>query len=156
MPPVTFRASETFVASPDHAFATVLPAPLPEIFDRRHLALPPIREVRDQDGEWAVPGQTRTIVLSDGATMHERLVAVQAPDGFDYELTGLGGPLGLLVSRVEGRWSFDAAGGGTRVTWTWEVHPRSLLARPAVLALRVLWAGYARLGLERVGRLVEA
>lgn len=156
MPPVTFRASETFASSPDHAFATVLPAPLPAIFDRPHLALPPIREVRDQDGAWERPGQTRTIVLSDGATMHERLVAVQAPDGFDYELTGLGGPLGLLVRRVEGRWAFDAAGGGTRVTWTWEVHPRSLLTRPAVLALRVLWGGYARLGLERVGRLVEA
>lgn len=154
MPPVTFRASETFASSPAHAFATVIEAPLPAIFDRRHLALPPIREVREQTGAWSRPGQTRTIVLSDGATMHERLVAVQEPDRFDYELTGLSGPLGLLVRRVEGRWAFEAAGGGTRVTWTWQVHPRSPLTRPAVLALRVLWGGYARLGLERVGGLV--
>ena len=156
MPPVTFRASRTSACSPDHAFAVVLPAPLTEIFDRRHLALPPISEVRDQDGPWERPGQTRTIVLADGATMHERLVAVQAPGGFDYELTGLSGPLGLLVRRIEGRWAFDAAGGGTLVTWTWTVHPRGPLARPAVLALRALWDGYARLGLERVERLVEA
>lgn len=155
MPPVAFTASETFAASPTHTFSTVLPAPLPGLFDRRYAALPPIREVRDQTGAWAEVGETRTIVLSDGGTMRERLVAVDAPRSFDYELTGLTGPLGLLARRVEGRWAFDAAGGGTRVTWSWQVHPRTPLALPAVLALRVMWHGYARLGLQRVGRLVE-
>ncbi|MCW2866261.1 MAG: hypothetical protein JWR20_449 [Marmoricola sp.] len=154
MRPVTFTASETYAASPTTAFAAVLRAPLPGLFDRRHAALPPITQVRDQDGEWAEVGQTRTIVLADGGTMSERLVAVEAPDHFDYELTRLRGPLGLLVRRVEGRWAFDAAGGGTRVTWSWQVHPRTPLAVPAVLAIRAMWHGYARLGLQRVGQLL--
>ncbi|ROR90732.1 SRPBCC family protein [Nocardioides aurantiacus] len=154
MPPVTFTQSATFATSPARAFATVLPAPLPGLFDRRYVALPRIREVRDQVGEWAEPGQTRTIVLADGSRMHERLVGVEAPGHFDYELSGLTGPLALLARRVEGRWAFEAAGGGTRVTWSWQVHPRSPLVRPAVLALRVMWAGYARLGLQRVGQLL--
>ena len=154
MPPVTFTASETYPSSPDDAFAAVLPAPLPGLFDRRHLALPPITEVRDQHGDWSTPGETRTIVLSDGATMRERLVAVRAPHHFDYELGDLTGPLGLVVRRVEGRWAFEAAGGGTRVTWSWQVHPRSPLTRPAVLVVRAMWNGYARLGLQRVGQLL--
>ena len=47
-----------------------------------------------------------------------------------------------------------AAGGGTRVTWSWQVHPRTPLAVPAVLAIRAMWRGYARLGLQRVGQLL--
>ena len=154
MPPVTFSASETYASPTQQAFDAVLPAPLPGIFDRRHLALPPITEVHDQTGDWSRPGETRTIVLSDGASMRERLVAVEPPHRFDYELDALTGPLGLLVRRVEGRWAFEPAGGGTRVTWSWQVHPRSPLTRPAVLAVRAMWNGYARLGLQRVGQLL--
>jgi hypothetical protein len=154
MPPVTFAASQTFATSPRTAFDTVLAAPLPGLFDRRYAALPPISQIRDQAADWAEVGQTRTIVLSDGGTMRERLVALEAPHRFDYELTRLRGPLGLLVRRVQGRWAFDPAGGGTRVTWRWQVHPRTPLALPAVLALRVMWRGYARLGLQRVGQLL--
>ncbi len=152
--PVAFTASQTFATSPAHTFATVLPTPLPALFDRRYAALPPIREVRDQTGAWSEVGETRRIVLSDGGTMREQLVAVDAPHSFGYELTGLTGPLALLARRVEGRWAFDAAGGGTRVTWSWQVHPRTPLALPAVLALRLMWRGYARLGLQRVGQLL--
>lgn len=154
MQPVLFSADETFASSPSAAFGAVLRAPLPGLFDRRYAALPPITQVQDQTGEWEHVGQTRLIVLSDGGTMLERLVAVEAPDRFDYELTRLRGPLGLLVRRVEGRWAFDAAGGGTRVTWSWQVHPRTPLAVPAVLAIRAMWRGYARLGLQRVGQLL--
>ena len=89
MQPVTFSADETFASSPATTFDAVLRAPLPGLFDRRYAALPPITQVIDQSGEWEHAGQTRTLVLSDGGTLLERLVAVEAPDRFDYELTRL-------------------------------------------------------------------
>ena len=67
--PLTLRASRSIPVPVDVAYAAVLPMPLPRIFSRRYLALPPIKEVRDQDGEWGTLGQGRTIVLADRGTM---------------------------------------------------------------------------------------
>ena len=88
--------------------------PLPELFRRRRLAIPPIKEVRGQAGEWGTVGQTRTIVTSDGGTMLETLTSDRAP--VRLRLHDLAGPrpdeaVGELS--VDGRWSFESAGTGT-------------------------------------------
>jgi hypothetical protein len=131
------------------AFDRVLVHPPPDLFSRRMLAIPPIREVRDQDGTWGRVGQTRTIVTSDGGTMRETLTSVERPDHFGYTLGDLHGPMKPLVERVEGRWSFEPAGTGTRITWAWDVTPTG----PGRLAMPVfgrMWRGYARQALEEI------
>ena len=50
--PLTLLASRSIPVAVDVAYAAVLPMPLPRIFSRRYLALPPIAEVREQNGEW--------------------------------------------------------------------------------------------------------
>ena len=87
------------------------------------LAIPPIREVRDQVGPWGEVGQTRTIVLADGGTMRETLTSVERPHRFGYAIGDVRGPMRPLVERVEGRWTFEPAGTGTRITWPWDVTP---------------------------------
>ncbi len=148
------EASRAVPVEHEKALGLVLPAPLPQIFDRRYAAIAPIAEVRDQRGAWDAPGQTRTIVLGDGATMRETLTAVEAPASFSYKITPLSGPLKLLVGHVAGRWSFAPAGTGTRITWSWDVTPTS---RPASLAMPVfgrMWKGYARQSLESLEHLL--
>lgn len=131
------------------AFDRVLPHPLPEIFARRRLAIPPIREVRDQAGTWGEVGQTRTIVLADGGSMRETLTSVERPQSFGYVIGDVHGPMKPLVTRVEGRWSFEPAGTGTRITWAWDVSP-TRAGRPAMPLFARMWRGYARQALEEI------
>ena len=76
-----------------------MPAPLELIFHRRYAALPPVREVRDQQGTWGTVGQTRTIVLADGGTMHEELTSGVSGREFGYRISQVTGPMKALVSR---------------------------------------------------------
>jgi len=132
------------------AFDAVLPLPLPTLFSRRYAALPAIREVRDQDGDWGSVGQTRTILLADRSTMRETLVSVVRPDSFGYRIDQLHGPLRPLASSVDGLWTFEEAGTGVRVTWAWTVHPATAATALLMPAFGRMWQGYARQALEQL------
>ncbi|OIJ23780.1 SRPBCC family protein [Nocardioides luteus] len=148
------ESSRAVPVEPEKALDLVLPAPLPRIFGRRYAAITPIAEVRDQAGDWSSAGETRTIVLADGATMRETLTAIDAPTSFSYEITPLSGPLKLLVGHVAGRWSFAPAGTGTRITWSWDVTPTSSAASFAMPVFGWMWKGYARQSLESLEELL--
>ena len=140
---VTLTHSRTYPVAVDDAFDAVLPLPLPQLFRRRYAAIPAIREVRDQAGAWATPGQTRTIVLADGGTMRETLVEVDRPRRFGYRIEELTGPLKPLVETIDGSWTFAPAGTGCRITWAWDLHPRGTLGTAAMPLLGRMWQGYA-------------
>ena len=110
----------------------------------------------EQVGEWGTQvGQTRRIHLSDGGTTFETLTSIDAPRSFGYELSQITGPLKLVVDGVRGQWSFATEGDGTRVTWTWDVDPRSPLTVPVVLLLRVFWKTYATKALVACEQMVR-
>ncbi|MFC4782956.1 SRPBCC family protein [Nocardioides sp. MAHUQ-72] len=153
--PVVLRESRVVAAPVERAFDVLLPHPLTEIFGHRYAAIPPIREVRDQDGAWGSGvGQSRTIVLADGATMREELTSLDRPRSFGYRITGVTGVMKVLVGSVEGLWSFEPAGTGVRIGWQWTVHPASRAASPAMPVFGLMWHGYARRALARVDSLL--
>jgi hypothetical protein len=152
--PLRLEISRAVPVTVEQAWDAVLPAPLERIFSRRYGALPPVRTVRDQDGAWGRVGQTRTVVLADGGTMHEELTGVAAHQQFDYRITDVTGPMKALVSTVDGRWSFTPVGTGVRVTWAWTVQPASSGAALAMPVFGRLWRGYARQALEQVETLL--
>ena len=78
---VHFARSRTFPAGVKRAFEELLPYELDRLFDRRYVAIPPIKGVRDQGGPWGTPGQTRTVLLTGGGSMRETLREVTAPHG---------------------------------------------------------------------------
>ncbi|MBZ5737768.1 SRPBCC family protein [Nocardioides mangrovi] len=141
-------ASRSYPVGVARAFDAVLPLPLPFLFSRRYAALPPIREVRDQDGEWGALGQTRTIVLADGGTMRETLTGLDRPASFGYRIDQVSGPMRPLASSIDGLWTFEKAGTGVRVTWSWTVHPSSSATALLMPAFARMWRGYARQALE--------
>ena len=149
MATVTLSQSRAAPVPLDEAFDRVLPHPLPEIFRRRRLAIPPIREVRDQAGEWGTVGQTRTIATADGGTMLETLTSIDRPHSFGYTISDVRGPMKPLVASADGLWSFEAAGTGTRITWTWVLTPTAA-GRVVMPAFGAMWRGYARQALEEV------
>ena len=63
--------SRTFAVAVDEAYRIVAPMPLPGLFVRGFLAIPAIREVRDQTGpEWGTErGHSRDLVMADGGTV---------------------------------------------------------------------------------------
>jgi hypothetical protein len=132
------------------AFDAVLPLPLPLLFGRRYAALPAIREMRDQAGEWADAGQTRTIVLADRSTMRETLVSVVRPESFGYRIDRVHGPMRPLASAIDGLWTFERAGTGVRITWSWTVHPSTAATALLMPAFGRMWQGYARQALEQL------
>ncbi|MGH3558353.1 MAG: SRPBCC family protein [Mycobacterium sp.] len=146
--------SRAIPLSVDDAFSGTLPLPLPSIFRRWYGPIPPIRQVRDQTGEWGAVGQTRTVMLAGGGSMREQLTSVDPPRSFGYTLTHITGPMAALAGRVDGAWVFAAAGTGATVTWRWTIHARSVLAAPLLPVLGRLWKGYARQALEELSVLL--
>ncbi len=151
--PVVVEQSRAIPVEVRRAFDVTLSVPLTTIFARRFAALPPIREVRDQDGTWGRVGQTRVVVTTDGGTMREQLTEVDAPHSFSYRLGDITGPLRPLVESIDGRWSFDPKGTGTLVTWRWTLYPRGAGARVLPLLTR-MWRGYARQALEELSEVL--
>ena len=135
--------SRSYPVDVEQAFDRLLPHDLALVFSRRYAAIPPIRSTRDQSGTWSTPGQTRTIVLSDGGTMQEELIAVERPTRFGYRISRVTGPLKPLVTTIDGEWRFEPAGTGVRITWSWVVHPSGIGA-VAMPVFGRMWQGYAR------------
>src|SRR4051794_31233422 len=143
-------ASRTYPVPFERAFDELLTTPLPELFARRYAALPPIREVRDQTGEWGTVGQTRTIVLADRGTLRETLVSVDRPRSFGYRISDVTGPMKPLASSIDGLWTVEEAGTGVRITWAWTLHPASAAAGLLMPAFARMWRGYARQALDEL------
>jgi Polyketide cyclase / dehydrase and lipid transport len=138
------QQSRVIPVSVDDAFAGTLPIPLTTVFSRWYGPIGPVKEVRDQHGEWDSVGQTRTVLLSPTGSFHEELTSLDPPHSFGYALTGITGPLGLLVGRAEGAWTFVPSGTATTITWSWNIHAASGLAGPFLPVLGRVWKGYAR------------
>jgi hypothetical protein len=145
--PTTVEQSRAIPITCAQAFDGTLSIPLDVIFSRRYALLPPIKQVRGQDGIWGRVGQSRTVVTTDGGTMREVLTNVDAPLSFGYRLSDITGPLRPLVDSIDGTWEFVPCGTGTKVTWRWVLHPRGpgTLVMPLIASM---WRGYARQALE--------
>lgn len=146
--PRVVEQSHVVPVDPGVAFRGTLPISLPEIFGRWYGPIPPIKEVRDQTGEWDAAGRTRTIVLAGGGAAREELISVEPPRSFGYRLTDIRGPMALLVDSVTGEWTFTPAGGGTEITWRWAIYPKSTLTAPTLPLFGALWKRYARRALR--------
>jgi hypothetical protein len=145
---VKVSESRTVPVPLEAAYAGTATVPLPDIFSHRHLALPPVVGVENQDGQWAREvGQTRTIRTSDRGSLHETLKVLEPPHRFGYRIDQIRGPMRPLVRHLDGEWSFVPTASGTSITWTWELTPTSRLTRPAVAVVGRMWRGYARYAL---------
>jgi hypothetical protein len=141
--PYVVSSSTVVGATPEVVFDAVLAASLPELFPQRSGPIPPVRECTGQQGEWGQRGQTRTVVLADGSTNLETLVAADRPDSYRYRLSDFTGPMQALVRSIDGEFSCAAEGTGTRVTWSWRMHATNPVSRVLLPGLGFFWRRYA-------------
>jgi len=131
----------------EEAYFGTLPIPLTTIFSHWYGPIAPIAEVREQQGAWGTVGQTRVVALRGGGVMREEMTTVDPPRSFGYAITGITGPLALLVDRADGEWTFTPSGAGppaTTVTWHWNIRAASPVTAPLLPVVGLLWRGYAR------------
>jgi hypothetical protein len=145
---VVLEQSRAIPVTTEDAFAKTMPVNLPELFNRWYGPIPPIKAVRGQTGQWNSFGETREILLTGGGGMHERLTLVDPPRAFGYRISELRGPLSPIIEHVDGLWSFEPSGTGTRVTWTWTVYATSVFTAPLLPLFGKIWRGYAAQALE--------
>jgi hypothetical protein len=138
-------SSSTVVQAPvEVAFDGVMNAPLEELFPHRAGIIPPVKECTGQVGPWARVGQTRSVVTSDGNSNTETLVTYDRAGGlYQYRLSDLTGPLKALVASVDGQFTYVPEGTGTRVTWSWNLHPTSAVSRALLPVMGFFWRQYA-------------
>jgi Polyketide cyclase / dehydrase and lipid transport len=150
--PLTVQQSREMPVDVQQAFDGTRPMPLPTLFRRWYGPIPPISRVSNQIGNWDAVGQTRTLFLTGGGSLHEELTSVDPPHAFGYILSDIKGPLAPLVGKVDGEWLFAPTAAGTTVTWRWTIHPRSRLSAATLPVFGWLWRGYARQSLEELER----
>jgi hypothetical protein len=148
--PLVVEQSRAIPVTSEAAFTGTVPMPLPTLFRRWYGPIPPIRAVVDQAGDWDAVGKSRTIVLTGGGSMREQLTSYDPPRSFGYTLSDVKGPMAPIVARVEGLWSFEPVGTGTKVTWRWTIYPRSAFTARVLPVFGRLWRGYARQSLEEL------
>jgi hypothetical protein len=155
----TARAEGFAPANPDRTFAIVTPSD-PTRFFPKYGPLPAVVAVRDQTGAWDAAGQSRTLELSDGSTIVERLTVVESPRRFAYRLSDFTGRFGSLVAFAESDWDFDASVEGTRIRWNYSFHAQPKRGWIVRLIVRLFWAPYMKKVLPgfiaEVGRVAKA
>jgi uncharacterized protein YndB with AHSA1/START domain len=140
------------VAAPlAEVFATVV-ATDPPAFYPRFGPLPAVVRVSEQSDEFDVVGAQRRLHLSDGGSVVETVVEVDAPRRHVYELSRFQKLFGSLVSGGRAEWTFAHDSEGTRIRWAYSFFP--LPGRGAVvhLIVRLFWAPYMRSVLPPIAR----
>lgn len=148
--------SATLPGTPDAAYDAVLDAPLEEILGHRAGLIPPITGCSGQDGPWGTVGQTRTIEMADGGRVLETLVVAERGTDYRYRISDIRGPMRPLVAGIDGRFAFEPAGAGSRVTWSWDMHPTNTVTRLMLPVMGLLWHRWARTMFDRLTERVTA
>jgi len=149
---VRVEQSRTLPVSPEQAFRGIIEMDVPTMFRRRYGPIPPILNVSGRDaGDWrGTAGQTRVLELGPWGSIRETVVSVDQPHAWVYRITDFKGPLAALLDRIEAEFRFRPAGTGTRITWRYNMFPRSRVAASALPAFAWFWRGYARQMLEEL------
>ena len=143
MPGHRVEASRLVAVEPTVAFEGLMTARPTEVFSRRYAAFPAIREVTGEPDDWGTVGQTRTLRLADGGSLHQTITSVDPPHGYAYVLDDIHGRLRPFVRSIEGVWSITPKDGGVDVGWAWTLYPNASPARLTMSVIGRMWKGYA-------------
>lgn len=142
-----------------HAEVTI-PSPREEVFDRLTADASLVR-ICQRHGPFAAidraethgaleTGARRTVTMSDGMVLQERILELTRPERHEYEWRDPPMPLGALIRGARGLWRFrEASDATTVVTWRYTFELRSRLLRPAGVLLVRGFRGWMQAALDR-------
>jgi hypothetical protein len=135
-------------------FDWFIPIELPRIL-LRYGPIPAIISTSGQNGPWDVVGNSRKVHTADGNTAVETVTAYERPGYFAYRVSQFSNFLGPLTMDAGGQWWFtDGPRQTTDVRWTYTFNARNPLAASALVPIvKVVWRGFMRQALDKVGEL---
>jgi Polyketide cyclase / dehydrase and lipid transport len=137
MKPVTFTCEETLPLAPEDIAGRILD----------------VARWPDFAGCWPIPGITaaefeaRTpgvvgsrirVINTDGSSHIEEIVEWQPDRRLQLRMEQFSPPLSRLATEFLESWAFRRLGGATRVTRSFELHPKSPVARPVLWLISLL------------------
>lgn len=119
--------------------------------------IPGVASARMVDAPMPATGARRDILMTDGATIEEVLLAYERPSRHRYRwLNRPAPPFSWLVRGGEGDWCFTAVAGGTRIVWVYHFELTSRLALVAAPPLMFFFRRWMQQGLERIPAALSA
>lgn len=98
-------------------------------------------------------GVQREVLLTDHSSVRETITVWDPPRMHAYRIDSFTGPLALLATHIDSRWTFSPRekGRSTHIEWTYDVHLTSALAAPFALPLtRFFLRAFLQSALERL------
>lgn len=132
MKPITFSCTETVPLSPEDIARQILDLAKWTDF-KGYGVLPGIKEAAFEVRTPAVVGTRIKATNTDGSSHVEEIVEWEPERRLRLDMKDFSPPLSRLSTGFVETWTFERLGNGTRVTRSFKMHPKSLLARP------VLW-----------------
>lgn len=84
-------------------------------------------------------GALRSVKLSDGTRIRERILGFEAPRLHRYDMAEMNPLQRAMCTNMVSEWRFEEAGDSTRVVWTYAIHPKGPLTRPLAWAVSKLF-----------------
>ena len=141
MRPIRFSCTETLRLLPADIVGLILD-PANWTGFKGYAVLPGIRAAEYEARTPGVIGSRIRVINTDGSSHVEEVVEWQPDRQLRLQMKGFSPPLSRLASGFEESWVFRRTDGATRVTRSFELHPKSRLARPVLwlISLLLKWA----------------
>ena len=113
--------------------------------------VPAVAFTSDISGAWDQPGSNRIVHLADGSTVDEGLTDYERASYFAYRVSNPSFALKHLMTEATGQFWFEAAEGGTKVTWTYTFKAKNrLTSLPLMLFVKTQWNGYMAVCMKNI------
>jgi hypothetical protein len=97
-------------------------------------------------------GALRTVKLTDGTTIRERITRFDAPRAHGYEMAEMNALQRLFCANMISLWTFADEGGATRVVWRYSIVEKGALTWPLAWAVSRLFQRAMQRCLDNLSR----
>jgi hypothetical protein len=137
MRPIRFSCSDTLAMPPADIAGRILDLANWTDF-KGHAVLPGIKAAGYEVRTPGVVGSRIRVTNTDGSSHVEEIIEWQPCHSLRLQMKEFSPPLSRLATEFEESWAFERAGSATRVTRSFELHPKSAIARPALWLISLL------------------
>ena len=137
MKPITFACEETLGIGPEQIAGQILDLAQWPSF-QGYGVLPGIKAAEYEVRTPEIAGSRIRVTDTDGSSHVEEIVEWEPDRRLRLRMGEFSPPLSRLASGFEESWVFRRTDGATRVTRSFELHPKSRLARPVLWLISLL------------------
>jgi hypothetical protein len=137
MRPIRFSCTETLALAPADIAGRVLDPANWTAFTG-YAVLPGIKAAEYEVRPPGVVGSRIRVTNTDGSSHVEEVVEWQPDHSLRLRMNEFSAPLSGLATAFVESWAFERAGTATRVTRSFELHPKSAVVRPALWLISLL------------------